>query len=150
MKTVIIMSGIPGSGKSTYTKNHYPTAVICSADQYFSQDGEYRFDFRKLGPAHGMCLRNFTQALLSEADSTIVVDNTNTTTEEIAPYYSLAKAYGATVHLISFSCEPEVAADRNVHQVPLAACEMMSKRLRDLKFPKHWKFDYKTTVPTGD
>lgn len=51
MRNVIIMRGVPGSGKSTYVRNRYPEARVVSADRYFTDPatGEYRFDASKRG-----------------------------------------------------------------------------------------------------
>jgi adenylate kinase family enzyme len=61
---LIIVRGIPGSGKSTFASSlgipHY------EADQYFiGADGVYRFDFSKLGEAHRQCRVSVGKALLS-------------------------------------------------------------------------------------
>lgn len=137
---VVIVSGIPGSGKSTFTKQQ-TNAVVCSADQYFTKDGEYKFDVTKLSEAHGECLRRFTQALLEKKDL-VLVDNTNTTVLEIAPYYSMAKAYGYAVKLVTVQCDPETAYSRNIHGVPLPAIKAMSLRLADRWFPPYWEMDF--------
>lgn len=140
---VVICRGIPGSGKSTYLKEHYPKACVCSADAFFIQDdGEYRFNSTKLSEAHGKCLRDFIYFAQKDwEDLVIAVDNTNTTATEIAPYYAIAQAYDATIHLVNFTCDPKVAAERNVHGVPLEACKRMHNRLTQSQLPSRWKFD---------
>ena len=137
---VIIMSGVPGSGKSTFTKG-LEKPVICSADNYFMKNGEYQFDVSKLAQAHGECLRVFTHALLEKSEL-VVVDNTNTTVLEIAPYYALAAAYGYHVKLVTVNCEPETAFARNVHGVPLQGIKAMHKRLGERWFPPFWKMEF--------
>ena len=47
-KTLYILRGIPGSGKTTHAKRLAGTnGVIISADDYFMRDGEYCFDASK-------------------------------------------------------------------------------------------------------
>lgn len=93
---VIMMSGVPGSGKSTLVARRWPGAVVFSADAYFMVDGEYRFDPSRIGEAHCGCLRSFTETLQVADVEVLVVDNTNLSVSEIAPYAALAQAYGAT------------------------------------------------------
>ena len=83
---VKIMRGCSGSGKSTYIKNHFPDAYVCSADDFWlDKDGNYKFDLSKHGQSHAWCLRKFIDYLekmrqdpyLLNPSSCIVVDNTN-------------------------------------------------------------------------
>jgi predicted kinase len=130
-KKVILLRGISGAGKSTYTSKHFPGAVVCSADQYFiSPDGNYKFDPEKLGSAHGSCKRKFKKALEAN-DPLIVVDNTNTTLWEMQPYIQLAAAHGYDVDVIRLEVSPELAASRNLHGVPPEAIKKMQDRMVD-------------------
>jgi hypothetical protein len=74
----------------------------------------------------------------------IVINNTNTTAIEIAPYFAIASAYKAEIELVTLLVDPKVAAARNVHGVPLESCIAMDKRLRSRSLPKFW--NYKNTV----
>lgn len=153
---VIILSGVPGSGKSTLAKSIVVNApaVICSADNYFMVDGEYRFDPTKLGEAHAACLHRFTRSLITARDQTwakddnIIVDNTNTTALEMAPYVALAAAFGAECEIVTAVCDPEVAHARNTHGVPLAGVKRMAQAIRDRKLPPFWNVKV-TEVVTG-
>lgn len=94
MKKVIILSGISGSGKSTYAKKlvgdsfgqeECTGVVVCSADHFFMQTGEYKFDASMLSLAHGECFKDFIEEV-QRGTSLVLVDNTNTSVAEIAPY----------------------------------------------------------------
>ncbi len=153
--SVVILIGLPGSGKSTYITNYgaqmlersmrgeedYQDIRSCSADDYFMERGVYKFDPSKLPEAHGRCLRQFAALVQSEFDSDIVyVDNTNTTIAEIAPYAALALAYGCLLHLVYIKCDPKVAAARNIHGVPENAIMKMQERINKTlsELPRRW------------
>jgi hypothetical protein len=117
------------------------TAISVSADHFFMEEGEYKFDVTKLGEAHASCLRRFVDLVSSGSkDNTVVVDNTNTTGTEVAPYAALATAYGHELKIITIVVDPEVAHARNVHGVPLKTVKDQYKRLERSKgkFPPWW------------
>lgn len=126
---VTILRGISGSGKSTYAKENYPDAAICSADDYFMVDGEYKFDFTKLSEAHGTCFAKANQTLMHGQN--VVVDNTNTQVWEMSPYVLLAQSHNAEIEIILLDCPASVATVRNTHGVPLTAVERMAERMEE-------------------
>lgn len=145
MKKVEILSGLPGSGKSTWAKAYRDVPndpVICSADDYFMVDGKYLFDAAKLKFAHAYCLDCYVTCVRSSVDD-IIVDNTNLAVEEIAPYYALAEAYGYDVKIRLFNASADVCLKRQTHGVPEHAMRRMEAnryRLRDeLNRIARWK-----------
>lgn len=136
---VTILCGVPGSGKSALARELKPD-IVCSADDFFmTQSGEYRFDPSKLGEAHAQCLRKFAYQMVAYGGNRhIVVDNTNTTVAEIAPYAALALAYGYELDIVTVKCSPEKAHARNQHGVPFAAVQAMAKRLDARELPPYW------------
>lgn len=142
MSKVTILRGISGSGKTTYASKHYPNTLVVSADHFFGTPPRYKFDPEKLPEAHNTCLRLFIEAVRN--GRAVVVDNTNTTVEEIAPYYALAEAYGHEVEIVTIEFDPLVAAQRNVHNVPLEAIERQHYRICSTVLPRRWKH---RTVP---
>ncbi|MGW8177479.1 MAG: AAA family ATPase [bacterium] len=143
---VKILCGVSGSGKSTYIQNHFPSATVCSADHFFMKNGEYQFDPSKLPMAHGACLRKFVGIVkqgsgIQPVEGTVVVDNTNTTVSEVAPYAALALAYGHDLEIIIIEAEPGMAHSRNAHGVPLPGVMGQHNRLVKLadQLPPWWK-----------
>ena len=64
MNKLIIMRGLPGSGKSKVVReiiakainDHQHSAIVCSADQFFTNpDGEYNFNPSMIAQAHMDC-----------------------------------------------------------------------------------------------
>lgn len=141
-----ILCGVSGSGKTTYARSLGNGVEICSADSYFEDNGEYMFEARRLPEAHAACLRRFVEFVTHPCKCTkcVVVDNTNTTIAEIAPYAALALAYGYDLEILVFQAHAEVAAARNVHSVPFNTVAQQAARLRATcdELPPWWKVVY--------
>jgi len=129
---VHIMSGIPGSGKSTYARQKFAAAVVVSADDLFVRpDGRYVFEPERIGEAHASCFRRFVD-LLAAGTPLIVVDNTNVHCWEISPYVLAAQAYGAAaVQVHRLLVDTNIAWSRCVHEVPWRTVKAMADAMRD-------------------
>lgn len=140
----VILRGIPGAGKSTLCESLVADGLhnfVVSADAYFVRDGRYEFDPKKLGEAHGECLRQFAAACLAgSAGSRLIVDNTNVNAIEIAPYYALGVAYGLQPTIVTIVADPAKAAARNRHGVPAHVIASKHDRLlrEERFFPHYW------------
>ncbi len=130
MRTVTILRGISGAGKSTYTKANHPNATVCSADNYFMLGGTYQFDGKKLGRAHDWCKNQFETAL-QRGDDDVVVDNTNTMMRELNFYVDTAAKYGYELKVVRLTVDPKIAAARNQHGVPADKVQAMQDRFQD-------------------
>jgi hypothetical protein len=98
-KTVYIMRGIPGSGKSTKAKSLAPAENIFSTDEYWMVDGEYQFDFNRLGLAHRWNEDRAADAM-SRGVTPIVIDNTNVKVKAFQAYLDMAAKYKYTVEIV--------------------------------------------------
>jgi predicted kinase len=159
VKKISVMRGIPGSGKSTYARRIQQEAnavhqqeqerffllrlalpcQIVSADQFFMENGVYRFDPKKLGDAHRQCMRDFLN-LVTQGCEHVIVDNTNLNVEDASPYVAVGEAMGYEVTVVQIHCPPSVAAARNLHGVPAKRIVGdMTYRFESCKLPRHWK-----------
>jgi predicted kinase len=132
MNYILIMRGLPGSGKTTLAKT-MTGYVRCSADDFFMVEGEYRFDRNLLPEAHKTCRQNVEEAL--KAGLNVIVDNTNVRLWQMQDYIDVARRYKATiayVDLFDGGCTDEELASRNVHGVPVENIETMRKYWEEL------------------
>jgi predicted kinase len=151
-----IMRGCSGSGKSTYTKTHFPNALVLSTDDFWinKDTGAYEFDIKRHSEAHAWNLRRFVDAVqywaedgCDESESpgvTIVVDNTNCSVAEFAPYAAVAGAFGFDVEIITVDVDTDTAHARNQHNVPQPTVHGQRRNLiRNNDFiPKWWKHTF--------
>lgn len=139
---VVVLMGVSGAGKNYFIDNNMPEAnMIVSADTFFMKDGKYVFDAAKLGDAHSACFRKFIENVRLTADyasdgsvknttpGTLVVNNTNSSISEIAPYMAAAKAYGADASIICLRIDPVIAASRATHGAPLETIVKMAAKI---------------------
>lgn len=160
MRKVTIMSGVSGSGKGTYIERTFPHiwnpmlskgdiggTVVVSADHYFMKEGVYVFDPSKLGDAHGGCFLYFIEILQKGFYTEVVVDNTNTTVMEIAPYMLAAQAFGWEAEIITLSIPDPFdvenyarkCAARNGGRAPLQVVLRQCNNLIHRDLPPWWK-----------
>ena len=122
MKQLILLRGLPGSGKSTFA--NLLGGIHVEADQYFMQDGEYKFDASKLKQAHNWCKLRVEHSMEDGADK-IVVSNTFTQEWEMDTYFELAEKYG---YQTSCLIVENIHDSKNIHGCPDDKIEQMRKR----------------------
>lgn len=113
---IVLIRGLPGSGKSTMARELYPSYILCEADQYFETDHGYCFDPAHIKDAHNFCYTKALQAL--EEGKDVVVANTFTRVWEMQKYLDLPYPVEVVVATGSY---------QNVHGVP----EEVVQRMRD-------------------
>ena len=131
-KQLILVRGLPGSGKSSLAKHLAgKSGEVFSTDDFFMVDGKYVFDPEKLHCNH-MRNQNMVKISMEYGVSPIVVDNTNVTAKEMEPYLELAKRYGYRVSVqepdTPWKNDPVELAKRNQHGVPQEIIEEMLHR----------------------
>lgn len=119
---LVIVRGIPGSGKSTFSKSL--GRAICSADDYFMRGGEYKWWGGGLRKAHEWCLRK-TILFMKRGVSPIIIDNTTVTDRELRPYTDLARNFGYRTTSIIVENRHD---GKSVHDIPEKGLEKMKSR----------------------
>lgn len=120
---VTILSGPSGSGKSTFANLYQPKEeYVFSADKFFIKEGRYTFIPELLGKAHNECLKYFIKACQEKKskghEEIIIIDNTNCSMHEIAPYYRIAECLGFKPEILFFHTGITTCIVRTIHGVP--------------------------------
>lgn len=132
-RNVLIMRGLPGSGKSSKVNKLIEDAnylnisiAVCSADDYRYENGEYVF--RESREPHDKCFDKFKQET-DKGTEIVVVDNTNCTLRSMKPYviYAIEKGYKVYLHSIQ-PVDIKILFERNIHKVPMESLERMLRR----------------------
>jgi NEDD4-binding protein 2 len=125
------MRGLPGSGKSTLAKELGKNGVVFSTDDFFMDQGEYKFNPNLLGKYHQLNYEKTVEAM-QKGLSPIVVDNTNTQPFEMKNYVHAAEKYGYSIEFkepqTEWAWNANELAKRNTHNVPVETIQKMVDR----------------------
>jgi len=131
-RVLILLRGVPGSGKSTFANHMWSSGVVFEADKFFyDEEGKYQFDGSRLKDAHEWCRRSVQEAMEQNHLSAgqhypeIVVSNTFTREWEMQAYLDLAKQF--EYHVVSLIVENRHGG-KNVHEVPDEKVQEMRDR----------------------
>ena len=122
MKELILLRGLPGSGKSTFAE--VIGGFRCEADMYFMEDGKYKFDITRIEKAHSWCKEQCESFMVREKPK-VIVSNTFTQVWEMEAYYELAKQYGYKVTSVIVENRHD---GKSIHSVPDATLGNMRNR----------------------
>jgi predicted kinase len=132
-KILILVRGIPGSGKSTFANLIWNNYAICEADKFFyDKDGNYNFDPSKLKQAHAWC-QNEVEIKMQDNQNNpqfypeIAVSNTFTQEWEMQAYLDLASKYDYKVFSIIVENRH---GGKNLHGVPDDTLKKMKDRFQ--------------------
>lgn len=137
-RTLIIMRGVPGSGKTYLSKALVEMTVgketckhVFSTDDFFQTKFGYEFDPMSLDLAHKTNQKKVYEALLKGV-SPVIVDNTNTQLWEMEPYVREGVKNGYIIEIVEpptpWAKNANVLATRNTHKVDLMKIRRMLER----------------------
>lgn len=125
MKTLHIIRGLPGSGKTTFAAKL--GCMWFEADDWFTDyEGEYRFEPTEVHSAHQYCRLVTEYEMRNDISVELAVANTFTTIEEMEPYFKLAQKYGWQVKVWRMNGD-----FGSVHNVPDETINRMKHRFQD-------------------
>lgn len=90
---LILIRGIPGSGKSTFARKNFPNILHLENDMFHYHNGEYEWEAENQKDAMAWCVETTDNALHLGMD--VVVSNTFTKIKYIEHYKMIANLYGA-------------------------------------------------------
>ena len=114
-----IVRGLPGSGKSTYVRDHFPGVFHVENDMLHVKDGAYRFDQSRQMTAVTWCYEMIERALEHGMDA--VISNTFTQRRFILPYVELCERLNIPYRVIRMETQYG-----NIHDVPADVMKRMT------------------------
>ena len=125
MAKLVIIRGLPGSGKSTMAKGmvaNDPNLHHHEADMYHTdENGVYNWKRENVKVSHQWCQSQVEQSLAAGFDT--IVSNTSTTKKEMQPYFDICQRLGCKYEIILCTGEYQ-----NVHDVPPETLRRMKER----------------------
>jgi len=134
-KTMIILRGLPGSGKTTLARTFANNNdEIYSTHDYFLENGKFKFQRNLLRYAHWWNQERVLDAAKKNKEL-IIINNINIKRWESKPYVKIGLEYGYDIIFYetnnSWSKIPEECKKRDFHGTPLKVIKKMATKWED-------------------
>ncbi len=141
MTRVILMRGVPGAGKTTYRREHYPDAWAIETDAHLTDaDGTWRWQPERLRRIYALMHQELLAALRARAPL-VVIDRCHITLTSMRQTLRAARAAGADVRVVTLEVDALVAWERCVHGTPARDVSEMAARLQRESVPRWVEHD---------
>lgn len=129
MLSLIILRGLPGSGKTTLanilSENKWP---VFSIDSYFTDPitNKYHFQFDKNHLAYKNCEEQTKQAMQNKIEK-IFIDNVFSIDWEIEPYFKLASKNNYSIFIVTVE---NYHGNKNIHEISEEQIQKMAAKYK--------------------
>jgi predicted kinase len=129
---IVVLVGLPGSGKSTYLERIGAAGLSSDAVRKLLADDEgdqtiHAYVFQTI--------RYLLEQRLAIGRPVTYIDATSLTREERAPYLAIGRAHGCQVEAVFFDVPLEVCLDRNARRHRVVPSDVLAKMAAKLAPP---------------
>lgn len=133
MKKLVVLRGIPGSGKSQKAREiatEYKGTIV-SVDNYFERNGEYKFLDTEISRAYGY-VEGQVDILMQQQTQLIIADGIHQSEKHLRGYQALADKYGYELEIQypdgEHIFDVEHCFRHSIHRVPRRTLQKIKDR----------------------
>jgi predicted kinase len=143
---IVVLVGLPGSGKSTYLKQMGVSGLSSDEIRKLLADDETD---QTVHVRVFQTLRYLLEQRLAIGRAVTYIDATNLTPEERGPYLAIGRAWGCDVEAVFFDVPLDVCLERNARRPRVVPGEALAKMAAKLAPPSVEEGFARVTVLTG-